>query len=68
MVAVVKAGQEGGIIDRRFDPVITADLIVAAFERPLHSRIVQGWDQETSDEQTADLISRLLGTGLGSSG
>jgi AcrR family transcriptional regulator len=66
MVAVVESGQRRGIIDNQVDPVITADLIVAAFERPVHARVVLGWDDETSDEQIADLISRLLGRGLAS--
>lgn len=66
MIAVVESGQRGGIIDKRVDPVITADLIVAAFERPVHSRVVLGWDDETSDEEIADLLSRLLGRGLAS--
>ena len=64
MVAVVESGQRAKIIDKRFDPVITADLIVAAFERPVHARVVLGWDDGTSDDEIADLISRLLGRGL----
>lgn len=66
MVSVVKSGQKAGLIDKKVDPEITADLIVAVFERPLHSRLVLGWDEDVSDEVMADLISRLLGTGLAS--
>jgi AcrR family transcriptional regulator len=64
MIAVVTDGQRRGTIDERFDPVITADLIVAVFERPVHARVVLEWDDETSDDEIADLISRLLGRGL----
>jgi AcrR family transcriptional regulator len=64
MVSVVEHGQAEGIIDPKVDPTITADLIVAAFERPVYSKIVLGWDQ-TSDDELADLMSRLLGRGLG---
>jgi AcrR family transcriptional regulator len=64
MAAVIKSGQAQGIVDRRVDPEITADLVVAAFERPVFAKIVLGWDQ-TSDEELAALMSRLLGRGLG---
>ncbi|MCW2991789.1 MAG: putative TetR family transcriptional regulator [Solirubrobacterales bacterium] len=62
MVGVVTDGQRRGIIDKRTDPEITADLIVAAFERPAYSKIVLGWDDEYDDERLADLMSRLLGS------
>lgn len=64
MVSVIEHGRALGIIDPKTDPTITADLIVAAFERPVYSKIVLGWD-ETSDAELADLMSRLLGRGLG---
>ena len=32
-----------------------------AFERPVYCKIVLGWDEEYSDEQLADLMTRLLG-------
>lgn len=64
MAGVVRAGQRQGIIDEDVDPEITADLIVAMFERPAYSRIVLGWDAETSDEDVAELMGRLLGHGL----
>jgi len=64
MIAVIKAGRRQGIVDRNVDPEIAADLIVAAFERPAYSKIVLGWDDGTTDEQLADILSRLLGHGL----
>jgi AcrR family transcriptional regulator len=63
MMAVIRQGQEAGIINARVDPMITADLIVSAFERPAFAKIVLGWG-ETSDDELADLISQLLGRGL----
>jgi hypothetical protein len=66
LAAVVEDGQRRGIIDRNRDPEITADLIVAVFERPVYVKIVQGWSGDTTDEELADLISSLLGHGLAS--
>jgi AcrR family transcriptional regulator len=66
LAAVVRDGQRRGIIERSRDPEITADLIVAVFERPVYVKIVQGWSGDTTDEELADLISRLLGHGLAS--
>jgi AcrR family transcriptional regulator len=63
MVAVIKQGQERGLVNRKVNPTITADLIVCAFERPVYAKIVLGWDA-TTDEELADLMSRLLGRGL----
>jgi AcrR family transcriptional regulator len=62
MVAVVLDGQRQGTIDAAVDPEITADLIVAAFERPVYSKMVLGWQQEYADDRLADLMSRLLGS------
>jgi AcrR family transcriptional regulator len=67
MVRVIEDGKRRGMIDAKVDTEITADLIVAAFERPVYTKIVLGWDDH-SDEELADLMSRLLGTGLGSPG
>jgi AcrR family transcriptional regulator len=67
IVAVIRDGQRRGIIDRAVQPAIAADLIVAAYERPMFSRIVQGWQPEVSDEELVLVITRLLGRGLGSS-
>ncbi len=64
MTGVIRDGQARGLIDKGVDPEITADLIVAMFERPAYSRIVLGWDAETSDEDVADLMGRMLGSGL----
>lgn len=64
LAAVIEDGQRRGIVDQRVDPEITADLIVAVFERPVYVKIVLGWSDGSSDEDLADLISRLLGHGL----
>jgi len=64
MVRVIEDGKRRGMIDAKVDTEITADLVVAAFERPVYTKIVLGWDDH-SDEELADLMSRLLGTGLG---
>jgi AcrR family transcriptional regulator len=61
MAAVIVAGQRHGMIDAHVDSEITADLIVAAFERPLYASLVLGWDEEYQDDQLADLMARLLG-------
>jgi AcrR family transcriptional regulator len=66
MVRVIDEGKRRGMIDADVDTEITADLVVAAFERPVYTKIVLGWDDH-SDEELADLMSRLLGTGLGAS-
>jgi AcrR family transcriptional regulator len=63
MLTVITAGQAQGIIDPRIDPDITADLVVCAFERPSFIKIVLHWD-DTTDEDLAEMMSRLLGTGL----
>jgi AcrR family transcriptional regulator len=67
MVRVIEDGKARGMIDAKVDTEITADLVVAAFERPVYVKIVLGWD-DTSDEELADLMSRLLGAGLGTNG
>jgi len=64
MAAVVEDGRKRGIIDKKTDPEIAADLIVAAFERPVYVKIVLGWDDHTSDEDLADVMSHILGRGL----
>jgi AcrR family transcriptional regulator len=61
MVRVIEDGKRRGMIDAKVDTEITADLVVAAFERPVYTKIVLGWDDH-SDEELADLMSRLLGT------
>ena len=62
--AVIEAGQRRHIISKELDPEITANLIVAMYERPTYARIVLGWDADLSDEDVADLMSDLLGGGL----
>jgi AcrR family transcriptional regulator len=62
--AVIKAGQRKGTISKQLDADITADLIVAMFERPAYSRIVLRWDTDLTDEEIASLMSDLLGGGL----
>jgi AcrR family transcriptional regulator len=64
MVSVIERGQRDGTIDRKVDPEITADLIVAAFERPVHAKVVFGWEL-ADDEQLAEMMAKLLGRGLG---
>ena len=64
LTAVIEDGQQRGIVDKRVDAEIAADLIVAVFERPVYVKIVLGWSAGTSDADLADLISRLLGHGL----
>jgi AcrR family transcriptional regulator len=59
---VIREGQRAGNIDAEVDPEITAELIVAAFERPVYSRMVLGWEHEYSDEQLVRLMSHLLGS------
>jgi AcrR family transcriptional regulator len=62
--AVIKAGQRTHIISDDLDPEITANLIVAMYERPAYVRIVLRWDADLTDEEIADLMSDLLGAGL----
>ncbi len=62
MAAVIIAGQQHGMIDQGVDPETTADLIVAAFERPVYSLLVLGWEEEYQDDRLADLMARLLGS------
>jgi AcrR family transcriptional regulator len=59
---VIREGQDRGTISSDVDADITAELIVAAFERPVYSRMVLGWEQEYSDEQLVGLMSHLLGS------
>ena len=59
---VIREGQDRGTINSDVDADITAELIVAAFERPVYSRMVLGWEQEYSDEQLVGLMSHLLGS------
>jgi len=69
LVAVITSGQREGIISVELDAEVTADLVVAMFERPAYSRIVLGWDSDISDEDFAGLMGDLLGRGLiGSAG
>jgi hypothetical protein len=65
LTAVIETGQKERIIDAAVDPATTADLILAVFERSAYVKIVLGWGDGSSDEELADLISRLLGHGLG---
>jgi AcrR family transcriptional regulator len=62
--AVIKAGQRTGIISKGLDAEITANLIVAMYERPAYVRIVLGWDADLADDEVADLMTDLLGGGL----
>lgn len=62
MAAVITSGQGQGMIDAEVDAEITADLIVAAFERPLYASLVLGWNEEYQDDRLADLMVRLLGS------
>jgi AcrR family transcriptional regulator len=62
--AVVEAGQRRKTISDELDPDITANLIVAMYDRPTYARIVLGWDTDLTDEEIADLMTDLLGGGL----
>jgi hypothetical protein len=62
MAAVIIEGQQHGMIDASVNAEITADLIVAAFERPLYSLLVLGWEEEYQEDSLADLMARLLGS------
>lgn len=64
LAAVVQDGQRRGIVDGDLDADISADLIVAMFEKPAYARIVLGWDEDTTDEEMAETMARILGTGL----
>jgi AcrR family transcriptional regulator len=61
LMAVIKSGQRKGIVSEELDSEITADLIVAMFERPAYSRIVLHWDSDLTDEEIAGQMSDLLG-------
>jgi AcrR family transcriptional regulator len=63
-VKLIERGQDDGLISHGIDPAIGADLIVAMFERPTHSRIVMQWDAEVDDAEIADVMADLLGRGL----
>jgi AcrR family transcriptional regulator len=64
MLRVVADGQRKGAVGEDADAEITADLIVAAFERPVYNRIVLGWTDDSDEPELADLMSRLLGRGV----
>ncbi|MFL5846640.1 MAG: TetR/AcrR family transcriptional regulator [Solirubrobacteraceae bacterium] len=63
-VKALRSGQADGVIDPGVDAEVTADLIEAAYERCARSRIVMGWDDEIADEEVADVMAGLLGSGL----
>jgi AcrR family transcriptional regulator len=63
MIRVVEDGQAIDLIDEEVDSVVTADLIVAAFERQMFVRIILGWEDDATDEEMADVLSQLLGSG-----
>jgi AcrR family transcriptional regulator len=65
MTRVVRSGQQAGTVDAGIDPELTADLMLCMFDRPAYTRIVLGWDDELTDEAMADLMTQLLGHGLG---
>jgi AcrR family transcriptional regulator len=64
MLHVVTDGQRKGIVHEAADPAITADLIVAAFERPVYNKIVLGWTDDSGEAELADFMGRLLGRGV----
>ena len=64
MVAVINDGKKRGAIRQSLNPEITAELIVAAFERPVYVKDVLGWSNEITDEGLAGLISQLLAEGF----
>jgi len=61
----LKHGKRTGITVPDLDVDLTAELAVLLFERPTFTRLVLGWDGETTDDQVAQTIEALLGTGLG---
>lgn len=63
-VRALERGAEEGTVRATADPRIVADLVEATYERCAHSRVVMGWDEEVSDDEIADVMSRLLGSGL----
>jgi AcrR family transcriptional regulator len=65
LTTVIRTGQKQDIIDAAVDPATTADLILAVFERSAYVKIVLGWGDSATDDELADLNSRLLGHGLG---
>lgn len=64
LTAVIENGKRHQIIAEDVDSETTADLIVAAFERPAYLRIVFGWDEELTDEEMAQTMAKLLGQGF----
>lgn len=63
MREALELSRREGLIGKRFDSEITADLIVCAFDRPAYNRIVLGWDKGP-DHELVDVMSKLLGTGF----
>jgi AcrR family transcriptional regulator len=64
MIRAIDRGKATNIVPDDVDPGLTADLMLAMFDRPAYLRIVMGWDDELTDEVMADRMSRLLGHGL----
>jgi len=64
--AALKRGQRAGVTAPDLDIALTSELAVLLFERPTFTRLVLGWDEETTDDQVAEMMEALLGSGLGS--
>jgi AcrR family transcriptional regulator len=62
---IVGFGQRNGLISGEFDPELVAELAVAAFDGPSHSRFDLGWDEGVVDGEFACVMGAVFGMGLG---
>lgn len=62
---VVGFGQRSGLIDPDFDPEAVAELLVAAFDGPSHTRFDLGWEDDVRNRDFAQVVAAIFGMGLG---
>ena len=61
---IVGFGQREGLISTDFDADVVAELAVAAFDGPSHSRFDLGWDDDVEDREFARVMAAIFGMGI----
>jgi hypothetical protein len=60
----IRFGQRIGIADPELPPELVAELHSIVYEAVAYSRLILGWDIDTTDEQVAGTVEALFVGGL----
>jgi len=61
---IVAFGQRGGLITPHYTPEVVAELLVAAFDGPSHTRFDLSWDETLRDRDFAQVLGSIFGMGF----